>query len=312
MTSTRSSLPPILAFLAALLLTLGLLSWLWIGPTVRRAPIDQQSTTVSLGTGTYYDLDAGESVESDQILSVLNTQSDQSVYEGNGAVGDDIGVYDQDGGLFDAAREPVIDASNPGFEITLSAASRIALDRVSAEPTDCCNADGDIRGLTIKWPFGVEQRDYELWDGIAGVPVTMAFVGEEEVDGLPVYRFEGEVPETDVGPVAEGSEWPHRFYETTKAYLVEPMTGRIIDSTNDVHQWIVGEDGEVLFDAADVQVAVSDATITDNVAIGNDQSSQLRLLDMVTWVAPLLGLALLVAAVFLYRPARRDDDVQDV
>ena len=92
---------PVFVLIGTALLVLGLLAIFWIGPSVRRAPIDQRSRTVSTGTGTYYDFAAGEEVESDQIESVINTESDQTVYEGEDPISDDIGVYDQTSGLFD-------------------------------------------------------------------------------------------------------------------------------------------------------------------------------------------------------------------
>lgn len=308
----RKFLPPVLVLLGAFLFTLGLLSWLWIGPQVRRAPIDQNSQTISVGSGTYTDLGTQEVIESDQVRSVISTVSDQGVYEGDDPLGDDIAVYDQTSGLFDVGRpappDDVLDY--PGFPITISDDVRIAIDRVSALPVSCCGAD-PIEGLTIKWPFDVQQQAHDLWDGSIGEPVTLSFVSVEDIDGLEVYHFTGAVPPTDTGPATEDAEYPRVMYETTKDYWVEPVTGRIIDSANSVHQWLVGEDGTTLFDAADVELGVSEETVAANVALAQDQTSQLGLLGTVAWLGPLVGLLLALGGAWLVRGPRDDHTASD-
>ncbi len=282
----RFAAPALVAVGTALLL-LGLLALAWIGPAVRQAPIDQRSRTVSVGSGTYYDFEQGTEVSSDQLESVINTESDQSVYDGDDAIGDDIGVYDQTSGLFDRAT---------GYEITYSE-TRIAIDRVTALPVDCCG-NVPTEGLTIKWPFDVEQQDYPLWNGSLGRAATATFVGVEEIDGLEVYRYEVDVPPTDTGPATD-SEFPRVEYEASQVYLVEPLTGRIISSQQDVRQGLTGEDGELLFDVANVSLSVSDETIAENVALAKDQTSQLGLLSMLNWLGPLLGVVLLGLGIWM-------------
>lgn len=287
------TIPSVLVFLGALLVTLGLLAVFWIGPRARQAPIDQQSATVATGEGTYWNFEAQEQVESTSIRSMTNTESDRSVYEGPNAISEAIGVYDQTGGLFD---------DDTGTVITYSGPSRYAIDRSTAlsveDPAACCGAD-EVRGLTIKWPFGVEQEgDYEVWDGTLGDAAPATFEGVESIDGLEVYRFGVAIPPTDVGPVGEDAEFPRVNYEATKTYWVEPVTGRIIDSAQDVHQWITDEAGDTVIDAADVSLAVDDATRAANVEIGKDQTGQLALLDLVSWLGPLLGIVLLALGVW--------------
>lgn len=284
----RRWVAPGLVLVGTALLVFGFLAWVWIGPAVHRAPTDEQKRTVSLGSGSYYDLEAGEQVQSNGIRSVLNTQSDQSVYEGDDPISDDIAVYDQTSGLFDDETD---------HEITYSE-QRVAIDRVTALPVDCCGADA-IEGLTVKWPFDVQQESYEVWDSSIGQAVTANFTGEDEIEGLPVYVFDVEIPVTDAGPATEDAEFPRLEYEASKRYFVEPVTGRIISSQQDVRQSVIGEDGETLFDAADVSVEVSPETVADNLAIARDQTSQLGLIDLLTWLAPLIGVVLLAVGLVL-------------
>ena len=292
-----------LVFLGTMLVVLGALAWFWIGPQVRQAPIDLQSRTTVVGSGSYYDFDQGEVVDSDQIVSVTNTQSDQSVYEGDDPISDEVAVYDQTSGLFDDAT---------GYEITYGD-TRLAIDRVSAKPIDCCGAPSEIEGLTLKWPFDTRKADYPLWDGTLGDAATAAYVGEDEVEGLPVYQFQADIPATDTGPATEDAEYPHVMYEASKTYFVEPQTGRMVDVRQDVHQWLVDEDGETVIDAVDISLAMADEVVADNVDQGKSETGLLGLLDLSIWLAPLIGLALLVAGVFLFQPdgdrsRRRDAD----
>lgn len=44
-------------------------------------------------------------------------------------------------------------------------------------------------GLVIGFPIGTETRDYTGWNGDAQEPVTLAFQGEEERNGVTTYKF---------------------------------------------------------------------------------------------------------------------------
>ena len=94
----------------------------------------------------------------------------------------------------------------------------------------------------IKLPFNVEKKSYEYWDATIRQPMTVDFVEETELKGtnnsLKVYKFEGEVPETDFGfrevPRGlfgledTGSVEARRTYQNTRTLWVEPVTGVMI------------------------------------------------------------------------------------
>ena len=81
--------------------------------------------------------------------------------------------------------------------ITCSTTRHTAHDRVTGEAVDCCGSSVNEEstpqsGQAFKWPFLVEQRDYEFFDSTVREALPIAFEGVEEVDGHPgveAYKF---------------------------------------------------------------------------------------------------------------------------
>src|SRR4051794_3121990 len=78
----------------------------------------------------------------------------------------------------------------------------ISLDRRTAVATNCCrdyliteNDDTvgeplEHRGYVFMFPFGVQKKDYPLWDANIKGTADARYVGEEKRRGLNVYRFQ--------------------------------------------------------------------------------------------------------------------------
>ena len=58
--------------------------------------------------------------------------------------------------------------------------------------------DVDVEGLTLTFPFGTEQKDYDVFNSTTRQAFPATFEGVEELEGLEVYRFEVSIPETVV------------------------------------------------------------------------------------------------------------------
>ena len=147
----------------------------------------------------------------------------------------------------------------------------------------------------------------------------MSFQRETEVDGLEVYEFAGEVPETIraeqavpgelVGAAGTLSIFVSEVYTNQRSILVEPRTGSIVSTTSSPRRmWRPADIGEstavetVIFEA-DLQA--TDETVSELVADAEDAKSRLDLLGRILpIVLGLLGLALLVVGLVLL--ARRD------
>lgn len=129
------------------------------------------------------------------------------------------------------------------------------------------------RGQTLKFPFGTDPEDQEVWDPALGDTVTATYVGEARVDGVRAYEFHSEVPPTDVGPTTVpasimGIESVNevevrQVYEGERTVWVEPNTGGLLDVRQRVRQTLVGGDAVVV--ALDATFGLSDDSRADAV-----------------------------------------------
>lgn len=289
--------PRALVFLGVALLSLALLMVVYAVPRIEKAPVDNNSRTVASASGTYFSFETGEQVTSDDLRALTNTVSDQEASTSSIAVYDQLSVL-QDGTSQDAPK------------ITVGE-SRIAIDRSTALPVDCCGLDPvDMEGLTVKWPFRVEQRAYPVWDGTLGAAVDAEFVETTELDGVEAYVFALQIPKTtvDTTPLTDEDGEPVEgqiVYEASKRYWVEPNTGRILDSTQDIYRAVELPDGEVAILAADIVIDVTDATMADNLELARSDVSSLGLARTTLPLGGgILGLVALAAGIILLRGER--------
>ncbi|MXP21833.1 DUF3068 domain-containing protein [Gordonia sp. HNM0687] len=205
----------------------------------------------------------------------------------------------------------------------------------------------DRQGFQYKFGFDVQKRSYLYYDTNTRQDIPVEFVGETTIDGVTVYEFSGEVPETDVSslPNAQGqaalgtiltmpaSWWGisgpgvepedsvtmHRYATATRSVWVEPETGTIIDGMEDQHQYFRSPDQSEDTPAPirDFQMDVlkgrfkwTDETVSNQAARADDYMGQLRLGNF--WLPLILGIVgvvlLGVWALLFWRGRRSDDD----
>ncbi|MEE3853372.1 DUF3068 domain-containing protein [Gordonia sp. LSe1-13] len=205
----------------------------------------------------------------------------------------------------------------------------------------------DRQGFQYKFGFDVQKRSYLYYDTNTRQDITVDFVGESTIDGVTVYEFAGEVPETDVSnlPNAQGqaslgtmltmpaSWWGitgrgvapdddvtmHRYATATRHVWVEPQTGTIIDGREDQQQYFRSPDQsdanpapirDFRMDVLNARFKWSDDTVSNQAARADDYVGQLRLGGF--WLPLILGIvgvALLALWLLLWwRGRRRDDD----
>ncbi|WP_336084550.1 DUF3068 domain-containing protein [Nocardia sp. SSK8] len=146
---------------------------------------------------------------------------------------------------------------------------RVTIDRVTGEPIDA-SPNGSIAtgvdksgapvadpsqrvGLQYRFPIGTEKKSYPYFDLNARATFDINFMGEAEIDGVPVYHFQQTIPVTnmwDVTPAAthrltlpafkwglEGEEpvTMTRFYTNTRDVWVEPKTGAVLKGGEQLH-----------------------------------------------------------------------------
>lgn len=161
--------------------------------------------------------------------------------------------------------------------------------------------DVDHSGHYFKLPFETERREHEFWDSAVQQALPLAYDGEEQLDGLTVYRFTQSVEPT---PIAEmevpgvlfGRQGPvtaQHVYANERTVWVEPHTGAIIkvQESPDSYLRYQGENGPAVMRGV---FASTDQQVADNVA---EHSDRARLLEAAHTAGSFNGLA--AGALFL-------------
>ncbi|MDX1622042.1 MAG: DUF3068 domain-containing protein [Nitriliruptorales bacterium] len=297
-------LPGVLTLVGTLLLGAALIFPTYVHPRVAKAPIDQYSQSVAAGEGSYFNLELREPVGPTAILSTSTTRGDLE------ASGSDVVVYDR----FSVTE----DAGEVGGTITAEE-SRVALDRSNSRAVDCCDAD-ELEGLVLKFPFGTEEgATYQFWDGTIGDTLPVEFVRIDEIDGLTVYRFEQVIEPTVIdqlsipasfvgGEAGDPDVEADQVYENEKYFLVEPVTGQIVDGGQKLRRTVRTGDGTEAIVLADFDLALTDETVAANVDSARSNADQLTLVaSTIPLWGGILGVLLTAAGVLLGLRARRPE-----
>lgn len=303
----RRVLGLVLLGLGGLCLGAALAIRLFLAPALVSLPLDQEaSAEVSDDGATYLDLGELEEVEG-PITARLTVQGDPTADEASGDVAvwnSGTAITDEDGDLVIAPTEVVN-----------------CLDRETAEAVACdarsLNGEpADIEGLTLTFPFDTQQRDHDLWNNSAGAAYPARYEGEDEVEGVAVYRFLQSIPETVIdqvevpgrlaGETTDGTVTAEVVYRSERELLVEPVSGKIVSSVESpvtVLRGPSGDTGATILSAELGPSAESLRTAAEGAAETRDQ------ITLVQRTLPLavagLGLVLLVAGALLYLRTRR-------
>jgi Porin PorA len=288
----------VLVFVGLFLLFFGLFERFYAYPRLKKAPLDQYSTPVATGTGTYFNRspDRLEEVTGAQLLN-------KRVVRGDVAAGtDEVAVWDSFNSTIDTADQGVITATQ----------ERIALDRVTAQSVQCCGENPRHQGLTLKFPFDTEKTTYQFWDGPAQRALPAAYTRTERLEGVDVYRFEQRIDRLDVGDqeipgaLAGDPDTPsvqtNIIYTNLKTLWVEPATGIIVKAQQDVSQVLETPGGEQVLTLLDGTLTYDEATVSANADDAASGANRLRLLGIILpAVALFLGLIAVAAGLVLLR-----------
>ena len=305
----------VLLGLGAFLLAGALAVRLFLEPALVRLPLDQTAEPTAQGTDVDFfniaELEQLEGLEADVRQRV---QGDPS----SDAANDDVAVWNFGSVI----------TSDDGMELNVGTYT-VCIDRREAVAVDCDvdEVDGDdvdIEGLTLTFPFGTEQRDYEVFNSTTRQAWPATFEGVEEVGGLETYKFEVDIPETVVrslevpaelaGSDEEGTVMADAVYSNVRTIWVEPTSGVIVTSEEDPNTVLQGPDGTTGATILAGHFAGSEQTIADGVERAEDFRSQITL---VKTVLPLtmagVGLVLLIVGALLVARrgrggAHRDDE----
>ncbi|MGY1849241.1 DUF3068 domain-containing protein [Blastococcus sp. SYSU DS1021] len=292
------------AFLIAAALSVRLI----LAPTMVKLPLDQTAEPTASGSGVSF-FDLGEMRQ----LRGLEAEVQQRVQgEPDSAdAGDGVAVWS-------------FGSTVNGTDGTLLNAStyRVCLDRTEAVAVDCDSdhvdddRSKDVEGLTLTFPFGTEQRDYELFNPTTGKAFPARFEGVEELEGLDVYKFvttvpetvirETEVPGTLVGDPDAGTVEAQVVYSNERTVWVEPTSGVVVTASESPNTVLRGPDGTTGVTMLAGTFSGTEETIADGVQRAEDNRSQITLIQQtVPLVLGGVGLVLLVGGAVLVARDRR-------
>lgn len=224
--------------------------------------------------------------------------------------------------------------------------------QLEADPAGVPVADVSVplenrKGFQYKFGFDVQKQDYYYYDLNTRQDTVTSFVEESTINGLKVYHFKTEVPETDISelpnpqgeaPIGTILEMParwwgitgngvrptdlitmHRHASSVRHVYVEPVTGTIIDGFEEQRQYFKSPDdpadlptavAEFRMDALNANFQWNQSTIDAQVDRASHYVSLLRWGG--TIVPIILGvLGALMLALWAWLTFRRGDDDDD-
>jgi hypothetical protein len=180
------------------------------------------------------------------------------------------------------------------------------------EPAE--RVDVTREGQVYKFPFDTQKKDYLQWDDEIGEATTAEYQGEEEIQGLTVYKFVQTIEPTVVdtrevpGSVFELDALTVEadvVYEMTRTLYIEPNTGAPVNRVEERNQVLSYEGTEVPAFVGTVEY--TDAEIDEVV---DKVSTRAWLLGATHVLLPvglgLLGLACIGAGLLLRRRVESD------
>ncbi len=275
-------------------------------------PIDQYAQTVAPGPGTYLDVET-QTEKSGDLVAQRTLKGDVAASSADTAVWDVLAVLETGDGTFVRATQ-----------------DRVAVDRKTAEAVNCCGeaVDGTPtrhEGVSYKFPFDTEQREYQFWDVNSRQAYPARYVSEEEVQGLTVYKFvqqipgqelrKQEVPAALVGEPGTSFEAPV-WYENVRTVWVEPQTGVIVKGNEQNKTTLRDSQGQDQVTVVQFDVTFDEPTQRQQADLAKDGISEIRLVTVwLPLIGLLLGLIFIALGGILLRagqgrhqaPARQDD-----
>jgi len=307
----------------AFLLCLGVLVRVYAYPRLAVVPEDLDTTVVAINAedepATFFNIaELSEQESALKSTTVARIDAEASA-DASSEVGRDVQVVvlhtctDLATVVCQEQRYP-ISAAIRTFAIDAATGEAVQWSGSSVETGGETVTDIPIEGYTIKLPFHVEKQTYPIWNSDLGRTVDATFAGEDELEGLRVYRFETEVlptvvDELDLPGFLVDSEAPTVIAEqvasSTSTLYVEPETGVILSAVS-------SQDGYAQVDGERVLTTVRGTFVADDETVATaveEYKTLSSLLYLVRVVVPLAatttGLLLIGAGVLLTLRHRR-------
>ena len=320
-TDMRRTAGGILVVLGALLLGVGILAKPYLYDRLAVVPLDQDSISVSTGTGVNairaHLVDGESRIDKLIGVSVVSTRT----IKGIPGVVDDVGVTDSDA-FWQTSVQSQAEVDGELVDLSYSDAG-VSFDRRTGESTNCCGdyaSAGDLTdpsrveprtyaGQYFKFPFDTKQQDYSWYDTALQRAEAIKFVREDEVDGTRVYVFRQalgpetidtlEIPASLFGSAEAGNVLADLVYSNTRTLWVEPVTGVLLDGSEDVSATYEAEGFDPVARTVGT-IGFSEDTVAKNVAKWGPTAKLLSFVqNWLTLVGVAVGVVLLGLGGFL-------------
>nr|WP_280763768.1 DUF3068 domain-containing protein [Prescottella agglutinans] len=153
-------------------------------------------------------------------------------------------------------------------------------------------------GLQFKFPFDTQKESYPYFDTALRASHDIDYAGEDELEGLPVYKFHQEIAPSEIsGQVSmpasswgrEGSEQVtmKRFYGITRDLWVEPVSGAVVQVHQHYRQYLgTAVDDPQPITIIDVAPKLDAQTQSEQIAFASESK---RTVQWATVYGPAIG-----------------------
>jgi hypothetical protein len=316
----RKVLGGVAILLGVLLLVVGIVAKPVLYKNLATVPLDQKSTSVSQGSGMsalYAHVENGTAVFDK--LEGVDLRSTRQVRGIPGKV-----PADKRGTEAFWQTTVQSQALIDGKWTDLSFSDEgVSMNRKTGVSTNCCGdfkSAGDLEdptkqnpitheGQFFKFPFDVQKKTYQFWDGDLGRAEPINFVREEKLQGTTTYVFrqtipkaevtEREVPRAVFGDSADGNVTAKVMYGNVRTLWVEPNTGVLIKGQEEQDKSLVAE-GYPELATTKGTIGYDPVTVKKNAEEWGTKGSLLGFVNgMLTPLGIVLGILLMALGLFL-------------
>ena len=303
--------------LGAFLLTLAALSKFYLYDQLAVSPQNASSTSISTtlpgADADYLDAAAGLKPATGPLKSTRIVTGDvKASKQASKDLGKKIAVYD----TYSCTDIPSFDCKQGSTPLS-GTVDTVAFDSKTGEAVEWKGTkhetDGkttepyDFEGLYFKFPFDTQKKTYQFWDDTLDKATPAKFVGEGNVKGLKVYKFQQTVEPVATGPIDvpgslvgsdEGTVTAQKMYSNVRSFSVEPTTGIILIGSENQDAWLT-VDGVRKVTTTRAHVVYTEANTSHTV---HTYKSKVMLLGAIKTGVPLfggiLGLLLLIFGIW--------------
>ncbi len=307
----------VLVGLGLFLVVLGVLTRFTVVPAIAKAPLSPGQAdggvtqTDQVGVAAKLFDPATLTTRTDVPLTVTRyTRGDVPASQTPEALAGDLAIYD----TFQRVED------NAGV-VVLANTARFAFNRVTSVMSNCCgaNLDGEnveMSGIVpLKFPMFTQPQNYPYFDTSLNTTVEAVYQGQEELDGLPVYKYVVTVEPSQTGTIEVpgdlvGSPLPTfvapRYYSNVLTLYVEPQTGAIVQGDSVQVQTLRGPDGTDQVTLLDAVIGTTPEEAAAGIEYAKTQSALLTLVNnTVPLVAVIAGAVLFLLGVLLVLTSKR-------